>query len=278
MKEHKYKSFKNRLWKIVFEAETPAGKWFDLCLIWLILASVVVVMLETVESIAQEYETVLYIIEWCFTGLFTIEYILRLWLARKPIKYALSFFGLVDLIAFLPTYLMLFPIGPLIGVGGIRVVRIIRLLRIFRILKMVNHVRGANTILISLKRSKPKITVFFFSIVVLAIITGTLMYIVEKDSPNSQFTSIPISIYYAIVSLSTVGYGDITATTDLGRCITAVMLLAGYAIIAVPTGIVSAEMMRQDTDETTDACPSCGVHGHLLDAKFCRKCGEKLKD
>ena len=173
--------------------------------------------------------------------------------------------------------LAIFPIGTLIGAGGIRVIRIIRLLRIFRILKMVNHVRGANVILTSLKRSKEKITVFFFSVVVLSIIAGTLMYMVEKDSPDSQMTSIPTAVYYAIVSLSTVGYGDITATTNIGRFITSIMILTGYAVIAVPTGIISAEMMKKERDEGTNACPSCGVHGHLLDAKYCRKCGDSLE-
>lgn len=267
---------KQKLWNIVFEAETPAGRWFDLVLLWMIITSVIVVMLETVESVAIEYGDLLYVIEWVFTILFTIEYFLRIWLARRPLKYVTSFFGIVDLLAFLPTYLMLLPVAPLMGSGGVRVIRIIRLLRIFRILKMVQHIRGANMIMVSLARSKAKITVFFFSVLILAVIAGTLMYIVEKDSPGTDMTSIPMAIYYAIVSLSTVGYGDITATTDLGRFITSIMILAGYAIIAVPTGIVSSEMMRQERDETTDACPSCGVHGHLLDAVYCRKCGDKL--
>lgn len=278
IKEVKRSKMKQRLWEIVFEAETKMGRFFDLALITLIIASVIVVMLETVEPIAVQYYDFLYGIEWIFTILFTIEYLLRLWLSRKPLRYMFSFFGLIDLLAFLPTYLMLFPVGTLLGAGGIRVIRIIRLLRIFRVLKMVNHVRGANVILASLSRSKEKITVFFLSVVVLSIIAGTLMYIVEKGSPNSQMTSIPTAVYYAIVSLSTVGYGDIIPTTDLGRVITSIMLLTGYAVIAVPTGIISAEMMKKETDEGTDACPSCGVNGHLLDAKFCRKCGDSLDD
>ncbi|MDB9741499.1 ion transporter [Akkermansiaceae bacterium] len=278
MDSGKKKSTRDKLWEIIFEAETRSGKWFDIILITLIIASVLVVMLETVESVAKHHFDLLYGIEWVFTILFTFEYILRLWLARKPLKYMFSFWGIVDLLAFLPTYLLLFPIGSIIGAGGIRVIRILRLLRIFRVLKMVNHVRGANVILASLRRSKHKITVFFVSVVVLSVIMGTLMYMVEKDVEGSHFTSIPISVYYAIVSLSTVGYGDITASTDFGKFVTAIMILMGYAIIAVPTGIVTAGMMQQETDDTSDACRSCGVHGHLTDAKFCRKCGDKLDD
>jgi len=270
-------SFKQKVWKIVFEAETRAGRIFDIVLIWIILASVLVVMLETVDSFVLEYGFILTTLEWVFTIIFTLEYIVRLWLARRPLKYAFSFYGLVDFLSCVPTYLTLLPFGALHGAHSIRVIRVLRLLRIFRIMKMVQHVRGANVILRGLQKSKAKITVFFGAVAILAIIAGTLIYIVESGQPDTKFTSIPISIYYAIVSITTVGYGDITATTPLGKFLTSIMILAGYAIIAVPTGIVSSEFMRAEADETTDACSSCGVHGHLYDANYCRKCGEKLK-
>ncbi len=270
-------SFKQRMWRIVFEAETRAGKVFDVILIWLIIASVIVVMLETVDYYSTAYAQTLYVLEWCFTALFTIEYFLRLWLTRKPLKYAFSFFGIVDFLSCIPTYLLLLPFGGA-AAHSLRVIRILRLFRIFRVLKMVHHVRGANVILRGLQRSKAKITVFFVAMGILSVIAGTLMYLVESRQPDSQFTSIPVSVYYAVVSITTVGYGDITAATSLGKFLTSLMILTGYAIIAVPTGIVSSEMLRADVDETSDACSSCGVHGHLHDAKFCRKCGEKLKE
>ncbi len=269
---------KQRLRDIIFEAETPLGKLFDVLLLWLIGLSVLAIMLETVAGIGDRYQTIFYIAEWTFTILFTIEYGLRLWISKNPSHYAKSFFGVVDLLSILPSYLLLFP-----GLGAstsLVVIRILRLLRMFRVLKMVHHIRGSRIILRGLLSSSAKITVFFFTLLVLAIITGTLMYLVEKDVPQSQFTNIPISIYYAIVSMTTVGYGDITAQTALGKFLTTILILGGYAIIAVPTGIVSSELTKaqREADETTDACPSCGVHGHLLDAKFCRKCGDSLDE
>lgn len=268
-------TLKNRIWRVIFEAETKSGKFFDVVLLWLIFFSVLAVALETVDAIAVNYGQLLNVLEWVFTILFTIEYILRLWVSRRPIRYALSFYGLIDLLSCLPTYLaVLFA-----NTKGFAVIRILRLLRIFRVLKMVNHVRGASILLNGLRKSRAKITVFFFSVLVFAVIAGTLMYFIEGGQPNTKFTSIPMGIYYAIVSITTVGYGDISATTDLGRFFTTLMILAGYAIIAVPTGIVSSAITAAENqpDETTDACPSCGVHGHLEDANFCRKCGESLK-
>jgi len=267
-------TFKQRIWEIIFEAETPLGKWFDITLIWMILLSVLTVMLESVDALALEYGEVFKVLEWVFTVLFTVEYLLRIWLVRKKLRYMRSFFGIIDFLSILPMYLMLIP-----GMGASSsfiIIRILRLLRMFRVLKMVNHIRGANVIMRGLMASKAKITVFFFTELFFAVIAGTLMYIVESGQPNTDFTSIPRSIYYAIVSITTVGYGDITAQTVLGQMITTVMILAGYAIIAVPTGIVTSEMVKAEVDETTDACPSCGTHGHLLDATYCRKCGDKL--
>jgi len=267
-------AFKHRLWEIVFEAETPAGRYFDIGLLWAISISVLVVMLESVKSLQFEYRNALVIAEWAFTILFTLEYALRIWLVRRPWQYIFSFYGIVDLLSCLPGYLALI----FAGSSQVAIIRVLRLLRMFRVLKMVEHVQGANTIMRGLAASRAKITVFFTAVLLFAIIAGTLIYLVESGSQDTQFTNIPISIYYAIVSITTVGYGDITAHTVLGKLLTSLMVLAGYAIIAVPTGIVAGDMVREAMreDETTDACPGCGVHGHLRDAKFCRKCGEAL--
>lgn len=268
-------SFKEKLWAIIFEAETPSGKFFDVTLLWVIFISVAAVMLESIDSINEVYHKQLVIIEWTCTIIFSLEYILRVWLVRRPKKYIFSFFGIVDLLSCLPSYLALFYTGG----SHFVVIRIIRLLRMFRVLKMISHVRGANTILSGLAASRAKITVFFFSVLIFAMLAGTLIYIVESGVEGSKFTSIPVSIYYAIVSITTVGYGDLTAVTPLGKLITSMIVLAGYAIIAVPTGIVASDMVREALqDETTDACPGCGVHGHLNDAIYCRKCGEKLSE
>lgn len=269
-------SFRQRLWEIIFEAETPSGKFFDVALLWAIIISVAAVMLESIESISDLYHTELLVIEWVCTIIFSLEYVLRIWLVRRPKKYIFSFYGIVDLLSCLPSYLAL------IFTGGSHfiMIRILRLLRMFRVLKMISHVRGGNVILRGLMASRAKITVFFFAVLIFAMLAGALIYIVESGAEGSQFTSIPISIYYAIVSITTVGYGDLTAVTPLGKLITSMMVLAGYAIIAVPTGIVASDMVREALyqDETTDACPGCGVHGHLNDANYCRKCGEKLME
>jgi len=266
-------SLRDQLWEIVFEAETPAGKAFDIFLLWMIFISVVAVMLESVKAIKVEWGQVLLVFEWVFTILFTIEYFLRIWLVRKPLKYMTSFFGMVDLLSCLPTYLSLF----FAGAQSLLVIRILRLLRMFRVLKMVGHMKGADTIMRGLLASRAKIVVFFMTVLLLSVLAGTLMYLVESGTENSKFTSIPMSIYYAIVSITTVGYGDMVATTVVGKMLSAFFVLTGYSIIAVPTGIVTMEMMEANKkDNTTDACPGCGVHGHLLDAEYCRKCGERL--
>jgi len=252
-------SLKERLWKIIFEAETPSGKLFDVVLLWAIGLSVVAVMLESVDSISQKYGAFLVAAEWSFTILFSIEYILL--------------YGIVDLLSCLPTYLAYF----FVGAQSLLVIRILRLLRMFRVLKMLSHVQGGEIIMRGLAASRAKITVFFFTVLLFAVLAGTLMYLVESGESETQFKNIPISIYYAIVSITTVGYGDIVATTVLGKILTSFYVLTGYAIIAVPTGIVTAGILDQRFgDPTTDACPSCGVHGHLPDAKYCRRCGEKL--
>ena len=232
-------------------------------------------MLESVASIDQRYRMQLATAEWVFTIIFTIEYFLRIWLVRRPLKYIFSFYGIVDLLSCLPSYIAL-------AFGGgtpYAVIRLLRLLRMFRVLKMISHVRGANTIMRGLAASRAKVTVFFFAVLILAMIAGTLMFIVEGKHEGTSFTNIPVSIYYSIVTITTLGFGDITPQTALGQFFTSIMVLAGYAIIAVPTGIVTSDMIRvaMRPDETTDACPGCGIHGHLPDASFCRKCGESLE-
>ncbi len=269
-------SRKERVWEIVFEAETPIGKFFDVALLWLIALSVLAVMLESVEVIEVKYGRILIIAEWIFTIIFTIEYFMRIWLVRRPIRYIFSFYGLVDLLSCLPSYLALI----FAGSSHFAVIRLLRLLRMFRVLKMISHVRGADLIMRGLMASRAKITVFFLAMLIFAMIAGTLMYIAESvlTGGNPAFTNIPVGIYYAIVSITGVGYGDITAYTTVGKFLTSLMVLTGYAVITVPTGILAGDLANEamKPDETSDACPGCGVHGHLLDAKFCRKCGESL--
>ena len=261
---------RNKLRDIIFEAETAKGKVFDVAVLILISTSVIIVMLESIASFKAQHSSLLSTVEWIVTILFTAEYLLRLYVVDRPMKYAKSFYGVVDLLSCLPTYLaLLIP-----GMQSLLVIRILRLLRMFRILKMVNHIKGGNAIMLALYRSRPKIIVFFFTILVFSVLAGTTMYLVE-GSFNEGYANIPQSIYWAIVTISTVGYGDVSPTSPLGKVIATLTMLSTYAIIAVPTGIVTAEFAK-GADMTTDACPSCGAHGHLDDAKFCRKCGGKL--
>jgi len=257
---------------IIHEADTPAGKAFDVMLIIAIIVSVGVVMLLTVPGMERWHNTLLSV-EWGFTIVFTIEYALRLWSVDAPAKYARSFFGIIDVIAILPTYISaIFP-----GANYLLVVRALRVLRIFRILKLIEYVRGARTIMRALRASFAKITVFLLAIVILATIIGAVMYLVEGQH-GTKFESIPKSIYWAIVTLTTVGYGDITPATALGQFLAAIVMIMGYSIIAVPTGIVTAEMTRVDGPHApnTRACPNCGVEGHRTDAVHCHACGETL--
>lgn len=264
------KSWRERLRIVIFEAETSAGKAFDVVLIIAIVLSVLVVMIESVPELEQRYDDALHAVEWVFTILFTIEYILRLVASHRPTAYARSFFGIVDLLSFLPTYISaLVP-----GAQSLLVIRVLRLLRIFRILKLVRFVKGADVLLRAMISSRAKILVFFTVVTTFVIIAGTIMYLVE--GPQNGFTSIPMSVYWAVVTVTTVGFGDVVPGTPLGRFIASLCMMAGYAIIAVPTGIVTSEILQQG-DRTTDACPACGVHGHLPDAHFCRRCGEKLQ-
>ncbi len=258
--------------KIIHDADTPSGKAFDVALIIAIVASVAVVMLLTVPGLEAWHDTLMKI-EWGFTILFTIEYGLRLWSVDSPGKYARSFFGVIDLLAILPTYISaIFP-----GANYLLVVRALRVMRIFRILKLVEYVKGARVIMRALRASQAKITVFLMAVLILATIMGAVMYLAE-GGPGTKFESIPRSIYWAIVTLTTVGYGDISPITPLGQFLAAIVMIMGYSIIAVPTGIVSAEIAKVDGPNApnTRACPNCGVEGHRLDAKHCHACGSEL--
>lgn len=263
---------KERLHEIIFEADTRAGKIFDVVLIVVIVLSVVVVMLESVEAVHVRYGSLLIRLEWIITILFTLEYFIRIYLVKRAWKYIRSFFGVIDLLSFLPTYIeFLLP-----GTHYFLVVRILRLLRIFRVLKMITYVGEAAVLTKSLKASRRKIYIFLFFVMNVTIIIGSTMYVVE--GPEAGFTSIPRGVYWAIVTLTTVGFGDITPITPLGQFLASVVMIMGYGIIAVPTGIVTAEMSTQRVSATvsTQACQSCAAEGHDPDATYCKYCGEAL--
>jgi len=264
------RSLRHKIRDVIFEAETPTGKVFDLFLLVMIIGSVAAVMIESVDSVRADYRSFLIRVEWFFTIVFTVEYVARLFLVDRPLSYAKSFFGVVDLLSCLPSYIGLF----IPGGQSLLVIRILRLLRMFRVMKMVNHVEGGDIIMRALYNSRAKIFVFFMTVFVFAVIAGTVMYLVE-GSYNEGYSNIPQSIYWAIVTISTVGYGDIAPISALGKIVATLTMLSTYAIIAVPTGIVAAELSK-DKDQSTDACPGCGIHGHLEDAKYCRSCGSKL--
>jgi voltage-gated potassium channel len=264
-------SWQQKLHTIVFEADTTAGKLFDVIVITLIVLSVAVVMLESDSGVRARYGPFLNSLEWVFTILFTIEYILRIISIGKPSRYALSFFGIVDLLSVLPTYLSL--IIP--GSHYLLNIRILRLLRIFRVFKLTEYVVEGSVITEALKASRRKISVFFFGVLTIIVIVGTLMYVVEGE--ENGFTSIPTSIYWAIVTMTTVGYGDLSPQTTLGRFLASLVMILGYSILAVPTGIVSVEFSRAAKHTvTTQACPQCSAQGHDLDAVYCKYCGSKL--
>ena len=263
-----------RLHEIIFEADTPLGRHFDLALIWGILLSVLAVMLDSVASIKADHGVLLNRVEWFFTIAFTIEYLLRLYSVGKPLRYARSFFGIVDLLSIVPTYLsVLMP-----GTQYLLVIRVLRVLRIFRVLKLVQFINEANVMMRALRAAGRKIIVFFFVIVTLMIIFGSIMYLVEGAA--NGFTSIPRSIYWAIVTMTTVGYGDISPGTAVGQAIAAVVMIVGFSIIAVPTGIVASAMSQAARAESpvvsTQACPQCSAEGHQHGAKFCKDCGAML--
>ncbi|MCP3876633.1 MAG: ion transporter [Desulfobacteraceae bacterium] len=263
--------FKHRLHEIIFEADTKAGKWFDIVLIASIVASVLVVMMDSVAAFSKHYGVYLYGAEWGFTLLFTIEYVLRLACVKKPLNYATSFLGLVDLCSILPTYLSLF----LPGSQYLIVIRVLRVLRVFRVFKLVPYIGEASTLIHALQASRRKVIVFLMTILTLVIIFGSLMYLIEGT--QNGFTSIPRSIYWAIVTMTTVGYGDISPKTNMGQALASLIMIFGYAIIAVPTGIVTTELtLAKQKKVTTQACPECMSHGHDMDAAFCKFCSARL--
>lgn len=266
--------WQKKLNEVIFGTETPAGKWFDIILLIVIVLSIIAVMLESVPSIREVYYDQLHTFEWIVTIIFTIEYFLRLICVRRPLKYVFSFYGLIDLLSTAPTYVGLF----VSGTGSLRVLRSVRLLRVFRILKLGNFVADSQKLTRALKQSRNKIIVFLFVVVMMVVILGTIMYLIEGANPESGFTSIPRSIYWAIVTMTTVGYGDIAPITSLGQFVASVIMILGYAIIAVPTGIVTNDLMQASKNQplNNNACTSCGKDGHMSDAKYCKFCGEKL--
>lgn len=264
-------SFRNRLHQVIFEADTPAGKFFDIALTLCILISVLLVILESVAPLRLRFGEQMLAAEWCFTVLFTVEYGLRLIAVRRPLYYAFSFFGLVDLLAIVPTYLsVLLP-----GAQSLLVIRVFRLLRVFRIFKLAEYLGEARVLRTALRASLPKVIVFLVAVSATVVSMGTLMYLVEGEA--NGYTSIPVSIYWAIVTMTTVGFGDITPKTPLGQALASLLMIAGYGIIAVPTGIVTTELARAALlPPTTQACPNCSRQGHDADAKFCKYCGFAL--
>lgn len=265
--------FQKKLYRIIFEADTPAGKQFDVWLLVMILASVLTVFLESTPSIAQEYRPVFKVLEWIFTVFFTIEYVLRIYCSLRPVTYVRSFYGIIDLLSILPTYLSLFIPGSQVGA----VIRILRLLRVFRVFKLHSFLNQGDIIGTALLRSRRKIAVFLYVVFLMVIVIGSFMYLIESNGPAAdQFDSIPRSIYWAIVTITTVGYGDISPVTTLGQFIAALVMVAGYAIIAVPTGIVSAELMNVNQQNKAKVCPHCLEEGHDHDARHCKICGGLL--
>ncbi len=269
---------KDTLHEVIFEADTPSGKLFDILLLWAIVLSVLAIMLETVESIRVDYGDLLRYIEWGFTILFSIEYLLRIYCVKKPVGYMLSFYGVIDFLSILPTYLSLL----LAGTHYLMVIRSIRLLRVFRVLKLARYLGESRELTAALRASQHKITVFLGGVFVTVIIVGTLFYVIE--GPENGYSSIPKGVYWAVVTLTTVGYGDITPGTPLGQLLSAMVMILGYGIIAVPTGIVSAEMARagdrnsqnNQPSITTTTCKHCSREGHAADAIYCKYCSSPL--
>lgn len=269
-KEPAETGWRQKVYEIVFEAETPAGKAFDISLIFLILISVGAVLLESIKGVRDIFETELHIIEWSLTALFTVEYILRLVSVRKPWRYVFSFYGLVDLLSILPTYLSLF----VPGTQYLLAIRILRLLRIFRILKLASYISESRVLLTALHASKRKISVFIVAVLTIVTVVGSLMYVIEGEEHG--FVDIPTSMYWAIVTLTTVGYGDLSPKTGMGKLLASAVMILGYGIIAVPTGIVTGELIRAAKSASTHVCPECHAEPHDLDAIFCKFCGTKL--
>ncbi|MDH0660131.1 ion transporter [Empedobacter sp. GD03865] len=273
------KKLKQKIFDIIFEADTPYGKLFDISLLLLILLSVGLVMLESIPAINARHHTVLVSLEWILTFLFTIEYLLRIYCVKNRWRYIFSFYGVIDLLSILPFYLgLVLPTSKYLAS-----IRILRLLRIFRIFNLTRFTRGKNVLVLGLKESKDKIIVFLSFVLLIVVVIGSIMYMVEHDHPESGFTSIPISIYWAIVTLTTVGYGDISPVTGLGQFLASVVMIIGYGVIAVPTSIVTMEMNKaakhnEDIPTNTQRCRNCGDDYHLDGAIYCKTCGHLLNE
>lgn len=268
-------SWKSKLHEIIYEADTPMGKTFDVGLLLVIVLSIVLVMLESIPGLSEKYYWHFYTAEWIITIIFTIEYILRIISINRPSRYIFSFYGIVDLLSTLPTYIAI--LGG--GHNLLFAIRALRLLRVFRILKITRYVGESNKLLAALKNSRAKILVFLYAVIILCVIMGTIMYLVE--GPENGYTSIPTGIYWAIVTLTTVGFGDIHPITPLGQFIASIIMITGYGIIAVPTGIVTAEFSRtrdQNIPINTQVCPHCNETKHLDKAKYCHNCGNLLNE
>ncbi|MGV3541130.1 MAG: ion transporter [Rufibacter sp.] len=268
-------ALKNRLYIIIHGTDTPAGRNFDIALLWLILASIITVCLESVPSLRQEYGFLFLVTEWFFTACFTVEYLLRVYSYPRPLRYIFSYYGLIDLLAILPTYLAFF----MAGLHYLMTIRILRLLRVFRILKLTSFVQNASVLRQALIASVHKIIVFMMVVLSLVLIIGTLIYVIEGETHG--FTSIPQSIYWAIVTITTVGYGDITPQTPLGQILSSIVMILGYAIIAVPTGIVTVELTKSTKSDQSPAnhplvvCKHCEREVNRHD-NYCRHCGQAL--
>lgn len=273
------KKLKQKIFDIIFEADTPYGKLFDISLLFLILIGVGLVMLESIPAINARHHSVLITLEWILTSFFTIEYLLRIYCVKNRWRYIFSFYGVIDLLSILPFYLgLFFPTSKYLSS-----IRILRLLRIFRIFNLTRFTRGRNVLVLGLKESKDKIIVFLSFVLLIVVVIGSVMYMVEHDHPESGFTSIPISIYWAIVTLTTVGYGDISPVTGLGQFLASVVMIIGYGVIAVPTSIVTMEMnkaskIKDDIPSNTERCRNCGDDYHLDGSIYCKTCGQKLNE
>lgn len=264
-------TLQKNIFDVIFGTDTPAGKFFDIVLLWAIAVSVLVVMLDTVEPFSTSYSQLFYRLEWLFTLVFTMEYALRLYCVENRQRYVFSFYGIVDLLSILPSYLALF----LTGTSYLAVIRLLRILRIFRVLKLFRYLSEINVLARSLGNSRRKIFVFFFTVLLVTAIFGASMYVIE--GPKNGFHSIPEGIYWAVVTITTVGYGDLVPQTALGRVLAGVVMLIGYSVIAVPTGIITAELTQEVQKQRRKIhCSGCEVEGHDLDARYCRQCGTEL--
>ncbi|MDQ1087803.1 MULTISPECIES: ion transporter [unclassified Siphonobacter] len=272
MENQPIKTWQERLQQVIYESNTKAGKAFDIALLIAIFTSILVVMLDSVDKYHQHYGRLFFFLEWSFTFLFTIEYILRLISIRQPIRYVLSPLGLIDLLSIIPSYLSIF----YAGAQSLLVLRALRLLRVFRIFKLTHYLTEMEFLTVAIRSSLKKISIFMLTVITLVTILGSVMYLVENH--QNGFSSIPESIYWAIVTITTVGYGDISPVTPMGKFISSLVMLIGYGIIAVPTGIITNEIAAaaRKRNHSSEACPSCGREGHDMDAVFCKFCGARL--